>query len=119
MSTKVAMYINQDCLIVPIQTELRNKVLERMQKDILEKVREAQLRGVIIDLSAVSLLDTYQARKIIETAKMTEILGTVTVFTGFSAGIAISLIELGFEADGIHTAISMEKGEKLLASMLK
>ena len=69
MSNKVEMYIDRNHLIVPIQTELRTIVIERLQTDILEKIREARLRGVIIDLAGVSLLDTYQARRVFDIGK--------------------------------------------------
>ena len=117
ISTKVGMYIQQDCLIVPIQTELRNKMVERLQMDILEKIRKARLRDVIIDLSGVSLLDTYQTQKIFDTGKMAKLLGAATVFTGLSAGIVISLIDLDFEPGEVLTAISLEEGVELLRSI--
>jgi len=112
------MYINGDCLIVPIQTELRNEVVAQLQSDILENVREKRLKGVIIDLAGVSLLDTYQARKIFDTGKMAKLMGAVTVFTGLSAGIVVSLIDLGFEPGEVHTAISLEDGTELLKKMI-
>ncbi len=112
------MYINRDYLIVPIQTELRNEVVAQLQSDILENVREKRLKGVIIDLAGVSLLDTYQARKIFDTGKMVKLMGAVTVFTSLSAGIAVSLIDLGFEPGEVHTAISLEDGAELLKEMI-
>ena len=117
MPTKVGMYIDGDCLIVPIQTELRDEVVSQLQSDILEKVREARLKGVLIDLAGVSILDSYQAKKIFATGKMARLMGAITVFTGLSAGIVISLVDLGFEPEEVHTAISLEEGAKLLKSM--
>ncbi|MDM8516460.1 STAS domain-containing protein [Desulfobacterales bacterium HSG16] len=115
--SKVGIYINEGSLIVPIQTDLRNDALEQLQKDILKTVRETRLRGVIIDLSGVSLLDTYQAKKIFAIGKMTGLMGTVTVFTGLSAGIVVSLTDLDFDSSEVLTSINLEEGSKLLKSM--
>ena len=114
MSTQVGMYIDRDHLIVPIQTELRDNVIERLQMDILENVREARLRGVIIDFSGVSLLDTFQAQRLFDIGKMANLLGATSVFTGLSAGIVVSLIELGFEPGEVLTATGIEEGTELL-----
>lgn len=117
MPTKVGMYRDGDRLIVPIQMELRNEVINQLQSDILEEVRAARLKSVIIDLGGVSILDTYQAKKIFATGKMARLMGATTVFTSLSAGIVISLVDLGFELEEVHTAISIEEGGKLLKSM--
>jgi len=100
--------------MVPIQTELRNEVVERLQRDILGKIREFRLRGVVIDLSGVSMLDTHQAKNLFDTGKMARLMGAETAFTGLSAGIVISLIDLGFDPGDVLTAIGLEEGRELV-----
>lgn len=117
MERQIGMYVDGDCLIVPIQTELRSKVIDRLQRDILEKVRTSRLRGVVVDLASVSLLDTFQAQKIFDIEKMVRLLGATTVFTGLSAGIVISLLDLGFEPGEIHTSSTLGEGAKLLQTL--
>ena len=116
--TKVSMYINQGCLVVPIQADLYNESVLQIQADILKTVYDSRIKGVIIDVSAVAIIDSVIAQKIFDSAKMTSLLGAKTIVTGLQPGVVASLIDLDFEPGDVTTAISLEEGFKLLEPIL-
>jgi len=117
--TKVSMYINQGCLVVPIQADLYTESVLQIQKDILKAVDDKRIKGVIIDVSAVAIIDSIIAQKIFDSAKMTSLLGAKTIITGLQPGVVASLIDLDFEPGDVPTAISLEEGFRILEPILK
>src|ERR1700712_5790003 len=81
-------------------------------------VNKTSAKGVLIDISAVSIVDSFMGRIIGNIAQMSKILDAETVVVGMQPAVAITLIELGLPLKGVHTALNMEKGMKLLTSML-
>lgn len=116
MRTRTGMHLNRDCLVLTIRSELYDEFVESVQKGILEEFGKTRVTGVVIDLAGVTLLDTHQARKLFDTAKMVRLFGGHTVFTGISVGIAILLVDLGFEPGEFLTAPTLENGVELLES---
>ena len=117
-SSPVSMHITRGCLVVPIQVELRDEVIQATQADILERVRKSGLKGVVIDVSGVSIVDRFIADGLAETARMASLLGATTVLTGLKPGVVSSLIDLGFEGQGLLTAITLEEGLRVLAPIV-
>ncbi len=112
--TRVSMYVTRACLVVPIQDVLHTESVLRIQEDILNRVYENGLRGAIIDLSGVAVIDRFIARKLFESAKMTSLLGTKTIITGLRAGVVASLIDLDFDPGDVSTAVDLDEGFRLL-----
>lgn len=110
----VAMHITRGCLVIPIQAELTDESALGIQGDILERAKDPAVKGVIIDVSGVNIIDAYLGRVIFDTAKMVSLLGASAVITGFKPGVVASFIDLGIEAGGIRTAINIEQGLALL-----
>lgn len=116
--SKMAMYVTQGCLAVPIQVELDDKSVLHIQGDILERVNKTGTKGVVIDVSGVAVIDSSLGRSIFDTARMASLLGVKTVITGLRPGVVASLIDLGFEAGDVPTAISLEEGLRMLALLV-
>ena len=116
--SKVAMYITQGCLVVPIQVELHDELVLQIQEDILERVNKTGIKGVIIDVSGVAIIDSPLGRAISDTARMASLLGAKTVITGLRPGVVASLIDLDFDIRGIATAVSLEEGFRMLAPVV-
>jgi len=116
--SKVAMYITRGYLVVPIQVELYDENIIQMQKDILKRVNEAKIKGVIIDLSAVDIMDSFLAQSLCDTVKMNSMLGASTILTGFQPEVVASIIELNLEFKDIQTAINIEEGFQRLDALL-
>ncbi|HCL89830.1 MAG TPA: hypothetical protein DHW70_00660, partial [Candidatus Atribacteria bacterium] len=105
-------------LVVPIQVELYDENIIQMQKDILKRVNEAKIKGVIIDLSAVDIMDSFLAQSLCDTVKMNSMLGASTILTGFQPEVVASIIELNLEFKDIQTAINIEEGFQRLDALL-
>jgi len=113
--SQAAMYVIQGCLIVPIQVELNDELMLQIQKDILERVNKTGIKGVIIDVSGVAVIDSSLGRAIHDTARMASLLGAKTIISGLRPGVVSSLIDLDFKIEDVLTAINLEEGLRLLA----
>lgn len=113
--SRVAMYVTWGCLVVPIQVELNDELMLQIQEDILERVNKTGIKGVIIDVSGVAVIDSSLGRAIRDTARMASLLGAKTIISGLRPGVVSSLIDLDFKIEDVLTAISLEEGLRLLA----
>ena len=93
-SIKITMYETQGCLVFPIQEELSKKAALQIQRSLLERVHEKSVKGVIIDLSGVKIIDAVLWEVFSKTAQMVKILGSPSVITGLSPGVVASIIDL-------------------------
>lgn len=114
---KVPILKMGDTLILAIQVELHDKTAIRIQEDILQKIYETKARGLVIDVSAVGVVDSFLGRMLSDTATMARTMGVETVLVGIQSEIAITLQEMGLELKGVHSALNLEKGIALLQGM--
>jgi len=117
--SRVAMHISRGCLIVPIQIELYDEIILRIQKDILERVKDTGVKGVIIDVSGVEIIDSFLAQAICDTVIMVSMLGAATVLTGLKPEVAASLVDLDIEFKDIKTAMDIEAGFQKLEPLVR
>jgi rsbT antagonist protein RsbS len=110
------MHIIHDCLVVPIADELHDDTLSRVREEVLEKVMETRTKEVIIDLSAISVIDSFTAGIINGTARSLSLLGAAVVISGIKPGMAASLVDLGVYFEGITSVLSLEEGFRILCS---
>ncbi len=100
----------EDFLIITVQTELHDQHALGLQMDILHELARARARGVLIDVTALDVVDSFLGRLIGETASMARLMGARTCLVGLQPAVAITLVELGLDLAGVHTALNMEKG---------
>lgn len=101
-------------LLVTIQVDLYDQLAENLESDLVNMVQKNSSRGVLIDISAVSIIDSFMGRILGNIAMMSKILDAETVVVGMQPAVAITLIELGLPLEGIHSALNVEKGMDLL-----
>lgn len=101
-------------LIVPIQTELHDYAAKSLQTDILKKIEKTGAKGLLIDVSAVSIIDSFMGRLLVETAKMAKLMGTQTILAGMRKEVVLTLIHLGLKMTDLQTALNIEDGLALL-----
>ncbi|MBS1587719.1 MAG: STAS domain-containing protein [Bacteroidetes bacterium] len=101
-------------LLVTIQVDLYDRLALNLEADLVQMVSKTGARGVLIDISAVSIVDSFMGRIIGNIANMTKIMDAETVVVGMQPAVAITLIELGLPLTGVHTALNVEKGMELL-----
>jgi len=113
-SIKITMHETQGCLVVPIQEELSKKAALQIQRSLLERVHEKSVKGVIIDLSGVKIIDGVLWEVFSKTAQMVKILGSPSVITGLSPGVVASIIDSNLDIDGLTTAMNLEDALEIL-----
>jgi rsbT antagonist protein RsbS len=103
-------------LLVTIQVDLYDRLALDLESDLINRITKTNARGVLIDISAVSIIDSFMGRILSNIAGMARILDADTVVVGMQPAVAITLVELGLSLTGIHTALNVEKGIDLLRS---
>lgn len=101
-------------LFVSIQIDLQDESVMRLQEDLAEELAATGAHGVIIDITAVEIVDSFIGRMLSTIGSMSRLFGAETVLVGMRPAVAITLVELGLSLDGIRTALNTEKGLRLL-----
>lgn len=101
-------------LLVTIQVDLYDRLALNLESDLVQMVSKTGARGVLIDISALSIVDSFMGRIIGNIGSMSKIMDAETVVVGMQPAVAITLVELGLELKGVHTALNVEKGMELL-----
>lgn len=105
-------------LLVTIQVDLYDRLALNLESDLVQMVSKTGARGVLIDISALSIVDSFMGRIIGNIGNMSKILDAETVVVGMQPAVAITLIELGLELKGVSTALNVEKGMALLQNKI-
>jgi len=103
-----------DLLLVTIQVDMHDRLAMTLQDDLTERIVRDNAKGVLIDISALDLVDSFIGRMISNTAAMARILDARTVLVGMQPAVAITLVELGLTLEGVSTALNVERGLALL-----
>jgi rsbT antagonist protein RsbS len=106
-------------LLVTIQVDMHDRLALVLQDDLTARITETGARGVLIDISAVQIVDSFIGRMISNIASMSRILDAHTVVVGMQPAVAITLVELGMDLPGVRTALNVERGMALLESLVK
>jgi rsbT antagonist protein RsbS len=101
-------------LLVTIQVDLYDRLALNLEADLINMVSKTGAKGVLIDISAVSIVDSFMGRIVGNIAQMSKIMDAHTVVVGMQPAVAITLIELGLPLQGVYTALNIEKGMELL-----
>jgi len=105
-------------LLVTIQVDMHDRLATQLQDDLTERIAATGARGVLIDISALELVDSFIGRILGNTAAMSHVLDAETVVVGMQPAVAITLVELGLSMTGVRTALNVEKGMALLRASL-
>jgi rsbT antagonist protein RsbS len=101
-------------LLVTIQVDMYDQLAMTLQNDLTEQISKLGSEGVLVDISALEIVDSFIGRMIANTAAMARVLGADTVLIGMQPAVAITLVELGLSLPGILTARNVEMGMALL-----
>ncbi|GAA4341748.1 STAS domain-containing protein [Flaviaesturariibacter amylovorans] len=105
-------------LLVTIQVDLYDRLALNLESDLVQMVNKTGARGVLIDISALSIVDSFMGRIIGNIGSMSKIMDAETVVVGMQPAVAITLIELGLELKGVSTALNVERGMALLQTKI-
>ena len=103
-----------DFLLVSIQVDMHDQLAMTLQDDLTERIVRTRARGVLVDISALDVVDSFIGRMLGNITAMSRILDADTVVVGMRPAVAITLVELGLSLPGIRTALNVDKGMELL-----
>jgi rsbT antagonist protein RsbS len=103
-----------DYLLVTIQVDMHDRLAMTLQDDLTTKIVSARAKGVLIDISALEMVDSFIGRMLGDIAAMSRVLDAETVVVGMRPAVAITLVELGLSLKGVRTALNVERGMDLL-----
>ncbi len=104
-----------DFLLVSIQIDMEDQIALQLQEDLSERIVSTGVHGVIIDITALDIVDSFVGRMLSTIAAISKVLDAETVVVGMRPAVAITLVELGLSLNGIRTALNVERGMELLA----
>jgi rsbT antagonist protein RsbS len=107
-----------DCLLVSIQVDMHDRLAMSLQDDLTSKIVASRARGVMIDISALEVVDSFIGRTLNNIAAMSRVLDAVTVVVGMQPAVAITLVELGLALSGVRTALNVDKGLALIRRLI-
>jgi rsbT antagonist protein RsbS len=105
-------------LIATVQAALTDSDTVRLRQDLMEQVSRFRAQGIIVDVTAIDVMDSYAARSLRTVAHMTRLRGADTVIVGLQPEVAFAMVQLGLAFEGMHTALDLEEGLALLNRQL-
>jgi rsbT antagonist protein RsbS len=102
-------------LLVTIQVDMQDQMALALQDDLANKISSSGAKGVMIDISALEIVDSFVGRMLASISGISRILDATTVVVGMQPAVAITLVELGLSLEGVRTALNVEQGMELLA----
>lgn len=106
-------------LLVTIQVDMHDRLVMTLQEDLMTKIAQTGAQGVLLDISALEIVDSFIGRMIASIAGMSRVLDAKTVVTGMQPAVAITLVELGLSLEGVKTALNVDRGMKLLETLVE
>jgi len=115
MADRVPVLRIGDALLVSIQIDLQDHIAVQLQEDLAERIVETGARGVVIDISALEIVDSFIGRMLSSIAGISKVLDAETVVVGMRPAVAITLVELGLYLEDVRTALTVERAFAIIA----
>jgi rsbT antagonist protein RsbS len=103
-----------DALLVTIQVDMHDRLATALEEDLTTKIVTLGAKGVLIDISALEIVDSFMGRMLDNIAAVSRILDAETVVVGMRPAVAITLVELGLSLSGVRTALNVDRGMELI-----
>nr|WSX75024.1 STAS domain-containing protein [Streptomyces sp. NBC_00899] len=110
MTDRVPVLKIGDVLLVSIQVDLEDQRVMDLQEDLSQRIVDTGAHGVVIDISALEIVDSFVGRMLATIAAISRVLGADTVVVGMRPAVAMTLVELGLSLGGVRTALNLEQG---------
>jgi len=103
-------------LLVTIQVDMHDQLAMTLQDDLSSRIQATGARGVLLDISALDMVDSFMGRMIANISALSRVLDATTVVVGMQPAVAITLVELGMTLPGVRTALNAERGMQMLSA---
>ena len=114
----VAILRQGDQLIAMVQTDLSDREILELRDELAERVGSSRVRGVVIDVSALDVIDSFVARSLQSINETLRLRGATTVIVGIQPEVAFAMVQLGMNFEDVHTALDLEEGLAFLQQQL-
>ena len=111
---KIPILRMDHCLLVSIQVDMHDQLALSLQEDLTQRIQKTSARGVLIDISALDIVDSFIGRMLASISGIGKVLDADTVVVGMQPAVAITLVELGLSLEGVRTALNVERGMHML-----
>jgi len=115
---KIPILKLRNVLLTSIQVDLTDEQAVAFQSDILRTLNTTDARGLVIDITAMEVVDSFLARVLNDTARMARALGAEVVLCGMQPEVAVALVEMGREMKGVHTALNLDQAYDKLQQLM-
>jgi rsbT antagonist protein RsbS len=105
-------------LLVTIQVDMHDQLAMTLQDDLTTRITQTGAKGVLVDISALEMVDSFIGRMLSNISGMARVLDAATVVVGMQPAVAITLVELGLSLPGIRTALNVERGMDILGALI-
>ncbi|AIN57110.1 STAS domain-containing protein [Pseudomonas soli] len=106
-------------LLVTIQVDMHDKLAMRLQDDLTDRISATSARGVLLDISALDMVDSFIGRMIADIASLSRLMDARVMVVGMQPAVAITLVELGLTLPGVSTALDVERGMQRLSQHVR
>jgi rsbT antagonist protein RsbS len=113
-SALVSILRQRPYLVASVHAPLDDSQMERLRRDLIDAIGDEHARGVIIDVAALDVLDSFGSRTVRDIAEMTRLRGATTVIVGIQPDVALAMVSLGMGPGSIRTAVDLKEGIDIL-----
>jgi rsbT antagonist protein RsbS len=106
-------------LLVTIQVDMHDQLALALEEDLTNRIVDTSAKGVMIDISALEIVDSFIGRTLANIASIARVLDAETVVVGMRPAVAITLVELGLSLPGVRTALNAERGMAIINARIK
>jgi rsbT antagonist protein RsbS len=107
-----------EILLASIQVDLSDSEVMEFQTDVLRKIADTEARGLVLDITALAVIDSFMARTINDTARMAKLLGTEVMICGMQPSVALTLVEMGRGLIGVATTFNLDEGVRRIQEQI-
>ena len=113
----IPLQLSQQCVVASIQVDLDDEVLHVFRQELLELLQSSGARGIILDLSGVSIIDAEDFRALRDTMDMARLMGAITVVSGLQPGVVSALIDLEADTRGVDATLTLDDAFERMAAI--
>ncbi len=114
MTTSIPIIAFSELLLVTIQGDVSDEQLEALRAELCERIQVTRAKGVLMDISGLTLVDSYLSRTLVALTTQSRLLGATLVMVGMRPDVALTVVDMGLRLEGVNAVATLEQGQALL-----